>query len=87
MLDVALIIQIIFWSGTFATIGARILNVKGYWYCFALWIFGAGVIAIQTGLEGQWNIVFYQVVYIIINIWGLKDWYKLNKKGKLDALH
>lgn len=81
------ILSIIFWAGTFSTIGARILNVKGYWYCFILWIIGGIIITIQTAMAGQWNIVTYQIVYLIINVWGLKDWYTLNKKGYLDKMH
>lgn len=38
---------------------------------------------IQGYILGQTNIVVYQIVYLMFNIWGLFEWYKLEKKHKL----
>jgi hypothetical protein len=77
------LLTIIFWGGTILTIIARFLNIKRIWWCFILWCIGGFIILIQTWLAGQWNIVLYQAVYLLFNIWGLIEWYKLEKKHKL----
>ena len=77
------LLVIIFWFGTATTILARFLNIKRIWWCFILWIIGASVMCIQGYILGQTNIVVYQLVYLMFNIWGLFEWYKLEKKHKL----
>jgi hypothetical protein len=81
VVDVNLLLQIFFWSGTIMTVIARFLNIKKIWWCFILWIFGASAMCIQGITLGQWNIVGYQIVYIGFNIWGLIEW-----KRDADAL-
>jgi hypothetical protein len=86
VIDVNLLLQIFFWSGAILTVGARFLNVLKKWYCFIFWIIGGAIITIQTVQSGQWNIVSYQLVYMVFNIWGLIDWYQFDKGRKIAGL-
>jgi len=77
------ILPIIFWGGTLFTILARFLNIKRIWYCFLFWIVGSSIMLIQGVYLEQWNIVMYQIVYLMFNVWGLVEWYKLEKRRSL----
>lgn len=83
VIDVNLLLQMFFWSGTILTVIARFLNIKKLWYCFIFWIFGSTVMCIQGAYLNQPNIVMYQIVYLMFNIWGLIEWHKAanNKRG------
>ncbi len=65
VVDVNLLLQLFFWSGTIMTVVSRFLNIKKLWYCFIFWIIGSTVMCIQGMYLGQMNIVMYQIVYLI----------------------
>ncbi len=70
------IVDIIGWIGTVTLFGGSLLSIWKHKLCWHLWIIGGICLGYQAYVYGLTNMLLVQILYMPLNVWGLKQWNK-----------